>query len=61
VTRSRNQNADGSLIPGGNDGLLLAAIPALSPSGTAAYLLMTGTIVLGFSARARISRKRTAA
>jgi hypothetical protein len=61
VTRSRNQNADGSLFPGGADGLILAAIPALSPGGTAAYLLMTATIVLGLSTRARISRKRTAA
>jgi uncharacterized protein len=50
-----------ALIPGGNNGLILAAIPALSPGGTAAYLLMTATIVLGLSARARISRKRTAA
>jgi hypothetical protein len=50
-----------ALIPGGNNGLILAAIPALSPGGTAAYLLMTATIVLGLSARARISRKGTAA
>jgi hypothetical protein len=49
-----------ALIPGGNNGLILAAIPALSPGGTAAYLLMTATIVLGLSAGARISRKRTA-
>lgn len=50
-----------ALIPGGNNGLILAAIPALSPGGTAAYLLMTATIVLGLSARARISRQRTTA
>jgi hypothetical protein len=50
-----------ALIPGGNNGLILAAVPALSPGGTAAYLLMTATIVLGLSARARISRRRTAA
>ena len=50
-----------ALIPGGNNSLILAAIPALSPGGTAAYLLMTATIVLGLSARARIFRKRTAA
>ncbi|TXH00121.1 MAG: hypothetical protein E6R08_00105 [Nevskiaceae bacterium] len=47
-----------ALIPGGNNGLILAAIPALSPGGIAAYLLMTATIVLGLSVRARISRKR---
>jgi len=50
-----------ALIPGGNNGLVLAAIPAFSPGGAAAYLLMTATIVLGLSARARISRKSTAA
>ena len=50
-----------ALIPGGNDGLVLAAIPAFSPGGTAAYLLMTAAVVLGLSARARISRKSTAA
>ncbi len=49
-----------ALIPGGNNGLILAAIPALSPGGSAAYLLMTATIVLGLSARARISRKSAA-
>ena len=46
-----------ALIPGGNNGLILAAILALSPGGTAACLLMTTTIVLGLSARARIFRK----
>lgn len=35
-----------SFIPGGNDGLILAAIPALSPGGIAAYLLMTAVIIL---------------
>lgn len=44
-----------ALIPGGNNSLILAAIPALSPGGTAAYFLMTATIVLGLSARERIS------
>ena len=34
-------------IPGGNDGLVLAAVPALSPGGIAAYLTMTATIMLG--------------
>ena len=40
-----------ALIPGGNDGLLVAAIPALSPGGAAAYVLMTLTIVLGLVVR----------
>lgn len=35
-----------SFIPGGNDGLILAAIPAVSPGGVAAYLLMTAVIML---------------
>ncbi len=34
-------------IPGGNDGLVLAAIPALSPGGIAAYLVITLTIFFG--------------
>ena len=34
-------------IPGGNDGLVLAAVPALSPGGIAAYLTMTATIIFG--------------
>ncbi|MFA4938875.1 YeeE/YedE thiosulfate transporter family protein [Brevundimonas sp.] len=34
-------------IPGGNDGLVLAAIPALSPGGIAAYLVITMTIIVG--------------
>lgn len=46
-----------ALIPGGNDGLLLAAIPALSPGGAAAYLLMTLTMVLGFVLRGRFWRR----
>ena len=43
-----------ALIPGGNDGLILAAVPTLSPGGIAAYLLMTMTIVFGFAARHRL-------
>jgi hypothetical protein len=46
-----------ALIPGGNNGLMLATVPALSPGGTAASLLMTTTIVLRLSARATTSRK----
>ena len=33
------------LIPGGNDTLLFAALPALSPGGIAAYLTMTATVL----------------
>ena len=39
-----------ALIPGGNDGLILAAVPTLSPGGIVAYLLMTTTIVFVCSA-----------
>ena len=46
-----------ALIPGGNNGLILAALPALSPGGTAASLLTTTTIVIRLSARATASRK----
>lgn len=45
-----------ALIPGGNDGLLVAAIPALSPGGAAAYVLMTLTIVLGLALRGWFGR-----
>lgn len=48
-----------ALIPGGNNRLILAAIPALSPGGAIAYLLMTATIILGLPARDLICRKRT--
>ena len=44
-------------IPGGNDGLVLAAIPALSPGGIAAYLVITVTIFLGlWLIRLRVGR-----
>ena len=43
-----------ALIPGGNDGLILAAVPTLSPGGIVAYLLMTTTIVFGFAARGKV-------
>ncbi|HBO6911766.1 TPA: YeeE/YedE family protein [Pseudomonas aeruginosa] len=45
-----------ALIPGGNDGLILAAVPTLSPGGIVAYLLMTTTIVFGFAARGKLFR-----
>ena len=44
------------LIPGGNDALILAAMPTLSPGGIFAYLVMTTTIVVGFEARDRLAR-----
>jgi hypothetical protein len=47
-----------ALIPGGNDGLILAAVPTLSPGGIVAYLLMTMTIVFGFAARDKLFRRR---
>ena len=34
-----------AVIPGGNDGLILAALPALSIGGAAAYVLMLATIM----------------
>lgn len=36
--------AGGSLIPGGNDALLLAYLPAATLGGLVAYLVMTGTV-----------------
>ncbi|MFC5373860.1 YeeE/YedE thiosulfate transporter family protein [Brevundimonas faecalis] len=45
------------LIPGGNDALILAAVPTISPGGIVAYLVMTTTIVFGFAARDRLFRK----
>ena len=47
-----------ALIPGGNDGLILAAVPTLSPGGIVAYLLMTTTIVFGFAARGKLFQRR---
>lgn len=46
-----------AFIPGGNDALLLAAVPTLSPGGIVAYLLMTVSIVFGFAARRRLFRR----
>lgn len=40
-------------IPGGNDGLILAAIPALSPGGAVAYLAMMISIMAGLSIQIR--------
>lgn len=50
-----------ALIPGGNSGLVLAAIPALSPGGVVAYLMMMVAIFLGLSIRAWISHIETVA
>lgn len=46
------------LIPGGNDGLILAAVPTLSPGGIFAYLLMTTTIIIGLAAHGTLLRLR---
>jgi hypothetical protein len=43
----------GVLIPGGNDGLVLAAVPSLSPGGLAAHVTMMLTIMAGLAARLR--------
>ncbi|MBX9616405.1 MAG: YeeE/YedE family protein [Caulobacteraceae bacterium] len=49
-------------IPGGNDGLVLAAVPALSPGGIAAYLTMMATILSGlWLIRLRTGRGRVEA
>ena len=37
-----------ALVPGGNDTLLLWAIPGLTIYGALAYVLMLGTVALGF-------------
>ncbi len=51
-----------AVIPGGNDGLVLAAVPALSPGGIAAYLTMMATILSGlWLIRLRTGRDRVGA
>ena len=42
-----------ALVPGGNDSLLLWAIPGLTLYGTLAYFLMLATIAAGFALKAR--------
>ncbi len=42
-----------ALVPGGNDSLLLWAIPGLTLYGALAYFLMLGTIAAGFALKAR--------
>jgi hypothetical protein len=42
-----------ALVPGGNDSLLLWAIPGLTLYGALAYLIMLGTIAAGFALGAR--------
>ncbi len=44
----------GTLIPGGNDSLLLAAIPAVSLSGITAYAVMSATVMLVLAAGQRL-------
>ena len=48
-----------AVIPGGNDGLVLAAVPALSPGGIAAYLTLTATIIFGLWAKGLRRRGRS--
>lgn len=50
-----------ALIPGGNDAMILAAVPTLSPGGIVAYLLMTLTIIIGFAARNALLGRRAPA
>jgi hypothetical protein len=47
-----------ALVPGGNDVLLLWAIPGLTPYGTLAYLIMLAVIGLGFLVGTRWPRAR---
>jgi uncharacterized protein len=42
-----------ALVPGGNDSLLLWAIPGLTIYGALAYLFMLVTIAAGFALKAR--------
>jgi len=44
----------GTLIPGGNDSLLLAAIPSASLSGITAYAVMSATVMFVLVARQRL-------
>lgn len=46
----------GTLIPGGNDSLLLAAIPSASLSGITAYAVMSATVMLVLTAGQRLRR-----
>jgi len=50
--------AGAAVIPGGNDGLILAAIPALSSGGALAYLLMLATIMTALALKRELSRRR---
>lgn len=43
-----------TMIPGGNDALVLMGLPLLQPTAVAAYLAMIATIALGFSLRRRM-------
>lgn len=40
-----------AVIPGGNDGLILAALPALSVGGAVAYVVMLATIMAAFAVK----------
>ena len=47
-------------VPGGNDHLLLWAVPGGSVSGLVAYLVMSGAILLALFAQRRLTRARAA-
>jgi hypothetical protein len=42
-----------AVIPGGNDGLILAALPALSVGGAVAYVVMLATIMAALAVKRR--------
>ena len=42
-----------AVIPGGNDGLILAALPALSVGGAVAYVVMLATIMTALAVKRR--------
>lgn len=46
--------AGAGLIPGGNDDILLAAVPTLSPGGFAAFVAMLVTILVALALQARL-------
>jgi uncharacterized protein len=52
--------AGAALVPGGNDTLLLWAIPGLTLRGVLAYAVMLATIALGFISRERLLQRRQA-
>ena len=49
-----------AVIPGGNDGLILAALPALSVGGAVAYVVMLATILTALAVKRWLRRRLTA-